>query len=69
MTYVLFSADFAGYTVYDVVGFAGTAPDGVVTAPCDRAGDAAWSVKFTTISAIGSNAFIGEMLRWSTDHI
>ena len=69
LQYVLFSADFAGYTVYDVVGFAGTAPNGVVTTPCDRASDATWSVKFETISAIGSNAFIGEMLGWSADHI
>ena len=37
---VLLLADFASNAINDIVGFAGTAPNGVVTAPCDRAGDA-----------------------------
>ena len=41
VTYVLFTADFAGNAVYDVICFARTAPDGVVAAPSDRAGDTA----------------------------
>ena len=38
---VLLLADLASDAVYDIVGFAGAAPDGVVRPTCDGTGDPA----------------------------
>ena len=40
MPNILLLADFASDAINNIVCFAGTAPNGVVTAPCDGAGDA-----------------------------